>query len=516
MANEWHVSWLKEGVANWNYRRKRVKFAPDLSGIRFFDLLPPDFRDAPKTSRFFERIDLSGSDLIGADLSDLNFARAKFDGANMTEANLSLSNFSSASFRGSKLLGARANSSLFDEARFEDADLTGVDFSSSSARGAVFIAVELTSVQSERLAVNLNSVFTSRAAYRAALSERSASYSSEKQSGQFKEDKRTAKNKYDVFFGTNRQPIYERGVLSDFSGEHDDELRFGVCEVIVPEGHRVGSLGSSIFRRLLNLQDDRLRMSHVISLNEELFFEFVRTGANKMKIKQKPTIFVHGYNNTFENAVLRAAQIGYDLGIGQGVGLFSWPSKGEFLRYKTDEAAVEASKYFLADFIEKFVTSGVGQGVNLVAHSMGCRCLLGALEVLSIDRKSVLGAVDQVILAAADVDTALMPNLGKPAVLGATRATSYISDRDKALKLSGWLHSFPRVGITPPTFVMSGLDTVLVNNLDLGDAQHGYVGTSRAVLGDIFDLLKKGTPPDDRFTIESINWGGVSYWRLKE
>ncbi|WP_209505858.1 MULTISPECIES: pentapeptide repeat-containing protein [unclassified Ruegeria] len=147
MANEWHVNWLKEGVANWNYRRKRVKFAPDLSGIRFFDLLPPDFRDAPKTSRFFERIDLSGSNLSAADLSDLNFAGAKFDGANMIEANLSLSNFSGASFRGSKLLGAHANRSLFDKARFENADITGVDFSSSSAQGAVFIAVELTAIQ---------------------------------------------------------------------------------------------------------------------------------------------------------------------------------------------------------------------------------------------------------------------------------------------------------------------------------------------------------------------------------
>ena len=224
MANEWHVSWLKEGVANWNYRRKRVQFAPDLSGIRFFDLLPPDFRDAPKTSRFFEKIDLSGSDLSAADLSDLNFARAKFDGANMTQANLSLSNFSGASFISSRLLGARASRALFDKARFEDADLTGVDFSSSSARGAVFIAVELTTIQSEQLAVSLNSVFASRAAYFNALREQSISKSSKEPSSKLTEDKRTAKNKYDVFFGTNRQPIFERGVLSDFSGEHDDEL----------------------------------------------------------------------------------------------------------------------------------------------------------------------------------------------------------------------------------------------------------------------------------------------------
>ncbi len=73
MSNNLHANWLKEGVKKWNYRRKKVTFQPDLSGIRFFDFLPSDFRDQPKASRFFERIDLSDANLIDADLSDLNF-----------------------------------------------------------------------------------------------------------------------------------------------------------------------------------------------------------------------------------------------------------------------------------------------------------------------------------------------------------------------------------------------------------------------------------------------------------
>jgi esterase/lipase superfamily enzyme len=69
------------------------------------------------------------------------------------------------------------------------------------------------------------------------------------------------------------------------------------------------------------------------------------------------TLFIHGFNNSFEDAILRAAQIGYDLGIGQGIGLFSWPSQGVKTPkgYTTDEATAEASKYLLADFIEQFV-----------------------------------------------------------------------------------------------------------------------------------------------------------------
>ena len=62
MSNKLHTDWLREGVRKWNYRRKKVSFQPNLSGIRFFDFLPRDFRDKPKTSRFFEGIDLSDAD----------------------------------------------------------------------------------------------------------------------------------------------------------------------------------------------------------------------------------------------------------------------------------------------------------------------------------------------------------------------------------------------------------------------------------------------------------------------
>jgi esterase/lipase superfamily enzyme len=323
---------------------------------------------------------------------------------------------------------------------------------------------------------------------------------------------KTTKNRYDVFFGTNRQPVHERGALVGFSGNSSSEVSYGLCEVIVPEGHRIGSLGSPLWARLLNRKDDRLAVDTLIALNEELFFNHLKQSAAKMKVEQRPTIFVHGFNNSFEAAVLRAAQIGYDLGIGQGVGLFSWPSKGQKRACSADERSAEASKYLLADFIENFVKNTPSESVNIVAHSMGCRCLLGALEVLSNGRKAVLRQVNQIILAAADVDASIMPRLGVAATKYSTRTTSYVSDQDTALKISGWLHSFPRVGFVPPAFVMDGMDTVLVNDDDLGTLSHGYVGSSRTVLGDIFDLLSKNEDPSLRFSLEP---SGSGFWRLR-
>ncbi|KZY47685.1 hypothetical protein A3731_07675 [Roseovarius sp. HI0049] len=263
-------------------------------------------------------------------------------------------------------------------------------------------------------------------------------------------------------------------------------------------------------------KDDRLRVESLIALNEELFFEHIRQSLNRMKVRALPTIFVHGYNSSFEDAVLRAAQIGYDLGIGQGIGLFSWPSKGSRQKYAADEARIEQSKYYLANFLEKFVSNNVGEQVNVIAHSMGCRCLLGSLEVLSSGRQHVLDGINQVILAAADVDAGAMSHVGLHAVNNSTRTTSYVSDKDKALMISEWVHDYPRVGVMPPTYVLNGMDTVIVNNLDLGGFSHGYVGSSRTILNDIFTLLKFNTDPSERFSIEAFRSTGTECWKLKE
>lgn len=521
MAESWHVEWLSEGVEKWNRRRRKVKFSPDLSGVKFFNLLPPDFRDSPKTSRYFEKIDLSDSNLAGADLSGLNFYKAKFANSDLSDADMSRSNFIEAKFKNADLSRATFFQSLFDKAIFENSNLQGVSFEGVGLDGALFVGSNVSGDQIAVAESHSAEVFSSRQSYR----RLQASVAKEKLARQPSEsllyekvakyDESTKKNSYDVFFGTNRNPVFARGALADFGGNLHSELSYGVCEVFVPEGHRMGSLGSPLWRRILNKSDDRLKVSALIYLNEVLFWKLIRDTSDRMKIKERPTIFVHGFNNTFQQAVLRAAQIGFDLGLGQGIGLFSWPSKGNFLKYSADEAASEASKYELANYIEKFVRHSNQKSINIIAHSMGCRSTLGAIEVLSSGRKSVLKSINQVILAAADVDAAIMPHLGAHAVKYAARTTSYISNRDAALKVSGWLHNFPRVGVTPPTFILEGMDTILVNDLDLGEFAHNYVGTNRIILSDIFDLLKTNSPPEDRHAIEAVSLDGRDFWRIK-
>ena len=524
MANAWHVQWLAEGVSRWNARRKSVRFTPDLSGINFRDHLPKDFRDSPKTSRYFEKIDLRDCDLSEADMSHMNFSRAKFSGANLNNARLEHTNFTKAVFAGTSLRSTSFDGSILTGTTFKNCDLTDTDFGNANLQESNLSSVTLTSEQGHRLRLSMShqkarsiSIEDGRA--------NSALYTTTVEDDFSKSiighsppqvDDRTPKNRYQVFYGTTRAPIIERGAVTGFGGERATSISYGVCEVIIPESRKIGSLGSPLWKRLLNRKDDRIHLEHLIPLNQDIFSDHLTHTAKVMKIKERPTIFVHGYRNSFEDAVLRAAQIGSDLGLGQGIGLFSWPSKNTLLGYAADGAACDASAFQLADFIETFIDSSPEKSVNLIAHSMGCRCLVGAFEKLANGRKNILKRVNQVVLAAADIDSGVMPNIASQTVRYFSRTTSYVSDRDDALRISGWLHQFPRVGISPPLFTHEFIDTVIVNDWDLGEFSHGYVGSSRLVLSDIYQLIKHGHSPDYRHGLELVSGNEPAHWRMRD
>jgi esterase/lipase superfamily enzyme len=91
-------------------------------------------------------------------------------------------------------------------------------------------------------------------------------------------------------------------------------------------------------------------------------------------------IFVHGYNVSFEEAALRAAQIGFDLSVKDAMAFFSWPSQGLTRGYPADEATIDASEGVIADFMTDFAERSGATTVHIIAHSMGNRGVLRAVN----------------------------------------------------------------------------------------------------------------------------------------
>jgi esterase/lipase superfamily enzyme len=227
-------------------------------------------------------------------------------------------------------------------------------------------------------------------------------------------------------------------------------------------------------------------------------------------------VFIHGYNVSFEEAALRSAQIAYDLGISGPVAFFSWPSKGTLAGYLADAATIEASEEPIAAFISQFAKHSGATRVTVISHSMGNRGVLRAISRLlggDANRAGAFAAAN-LILAAPDVDRDVFRNLAQPLVGQFERVTIYVSDRDKALKLSGYLSDYPRAGICPPITVLKNAETVYVGNIDLSFLGHGYIAAARDVLYDMHALIAQNLPAGQRMGLRKLFQNGEKFWSI--
>jgi esterase/lipase superfamily enzyme len=146
-------------------------------------------------------------------------------------------------------------------------------------------------------------------------------------------------------------------------------------------------------------------------------------------------------NVSFEEAALRTAQIGFDLQIKTPMAFFSWPSRGIPKGYLADEATIEVSEDAIEDFLVSFVEQSGASVVHLIAHSMGNRGLLRAINsiVAKAERRSHKH-FGQIILAAADVDATFFRSHCNAYTKISERTTLYVSKRDRAVEASGWIH----------------------------------------------------------------------------
>jgi esterase/lipase superfamily enzyme len=323
---------------------------------------------------------------------------------------------------------------------------------------------------------------------------------------------------YPVYFGTNRKPAADG---TGFTNERHAETTRGRVLVHVPEAHRFGETGSSFWTRLwrLDLRSDRLEVQRVDPLDRDAFFAEIEgrmDAARATGEKPHALFFLHGYNCGFEAAAIRAAQIGYDLKVTGATAFFSWPSRGNVPSYTFDEATIEGSEKAITDFLIDFVKSCGADKVHVIAHSMGNRGLLRALQRIAGNAET-RGKIrfGQIFLAAPDVDRDLFLDLAGLYPEHSDRTTLYSSSRDLPVFLSSHLHDSPRAGYFLPYTVAEGIDTVAVPNFNVDLLGHSYFAQAEALLHDIFDLMRHGQPPQERQRLSKTRDGETRFWKLQ-
>lgn len=323
---------------------------------------------------------------------------------------------------------------------------------------------------------------------------------------------------YPVWFGTNRRPL-ARG--TGFGPERHDQITRGRVEVRVPEAHRFGETGSSFWTRLkrFDFRDDRLRLQSIESRGREAFYAEIAEeleAARESSGESHALVFLHGFNVTFEEAAIRAAQIGVDLKVPGATAFFSWPSRGTVRAYPADEASIEASEGAITEFLVDFATRCGAEKIHVLAHSMGNRGLLRALQRIAAGAET-RGKVrfGQIFLAAPDIDRDLFLDLAGLYPRHGERTTLYTSAADLPVHLSSRLHEAPRAGYFVPYTVAAGIDTIAVPDFDIDLLGHSYFAQAEAMLHDLYDLLRHGAAPDRRQRIDPALEDGQAFWKLR-
>ncbi|WNZ28925.1 MAG: pentapeptide repeat-containing protein [Candidatus Bathyarchaeota archaeon] len=132
MANKFHRSMLKKGIAIWNDWKEKNSIIPELRGA---DLRRLDFSNANLSNANLSRANLDGANLSYANLNDANLSGAhltktilshtKFRHANLHRANLSDAESFRADFRGANLSDVNLSDAILGGATLSEANLDG-------------------------------------------------------------------------------------------------------------------------------------------------------------------------------------------------------------------------------------------------------------------------------------------------------------------------------------------------------------------------------------------------------
>ncbi len=277
------------------------------------------------------------------------------------------------------------------------------------------------------------------------------------------------------------------------TGEVTPVARYLLTGVGVPPGHKPGVIERPSF-------GSENREKHFTALGQRtvdegnFFGEIATRLSGRVGVARDVVVFVHGFNNSYDEARFRLAQLVTDANFTGVPVLFTWPSRMQLLAYGSDKESATASR----DALEKLIRDlsevpGVGR-VHVLAHSMGTWLAMEALRQNAIAGRADLGGrIGEIMLASPDIDLdvfrAQMARIGR-----VTRVSVFAARDDRALSVSS---------------VIAGSRT-RVGALNLDDPKHleeiGKLGVRVYDLSniDVQDFMRHGNYAEAPLVVKAI------------
>lgn len=323
----------------------------------------------------------------------------------------------------------------------------------------------------------------------------------------------------EVFYATDRKQRLAStndGVVRFLNVLPDPvELRYGVCSVTVPQKHELGKIETpSIWTLKIQIRSKHFTISACSPRTKGEFFKQLSERIGKSK-GQSSFVFIHGYNVDFDDAAMRTAQLAKDLKFPGVPILYSWASAHKLSGYSQDEETVSLTIKRLTVFLKQLKEMSGVKEIHLIAHSMGNRALIAALERLDLPDSKTPKPFKQVVLTAPDVPRKDVESLIEAAGLRAERVTLYASRKDKALGISKAKHKYERLGkVYGFPYVLAGMDSIDASDVRTDFLAHTVFAKTRTVLGDLKVLIDHGDPPDQRLGLEQLKSPAGICWKF--
>ncbi len=315
------------------------------------------------------------------------------------------------------------------------------------------------------------------------------------------------------------------------SGARDYPLHLGTARVSLPASHRPGNYEQP---QLLRFEFVESADKHIVlhSLQEQpssqAWFDELSSVARTAS-RDDAVVFIHGYNVRFVDALKRTAQLACDLELKGPAICYSWPSRGDLAGYTADEASVSwSAPHFQQLLLDLRARTGCRR-VQVIAHSMGNRALLQAIERIDVaqrsknpsqghlDEQGPTKLIDRLVMAAPDVDLGeFSSRYVEPLQHVAQHTTLYFSDSDRALLLSARIHGAPRLGLLRDHLqAFAGIESIYVGSQSSLSLGHSYYADDPAVIEDLKVLLSEGRTASSRELLRAATSNkGISFWQI--
>lgn len=300
-----------------------------------------------------------------------------------------------------------------------------------------------------------------------------------------------------LFIMTTREASEATGAF--YGAGRAPELGLASVVVSVPPTHLSGQL-----ERTAHLPPDPRTEFAVIDpgvyASDAAFLRAIdRELATRPADQRRLLLFIHGYNNTTSDAILRLGQFVHDTGFPGVPVLFTWASAARAPRYVYDlnSALVARTKLKQAAGI---LAATKASSVDVFAHSMGTFLAMeGFVEAAQTGRLDPRGRIATVILASPDIDIDLFrAQLAQLPDRFRRKMFLLVSADDGALRVSRLIAGgVPRVGAADAT----ELEELGLTVIDLSEIDDSSAGSHAKFAGspEVVQLIGAGLRTAGRF-----------------